>query len=211
MYGEPMKIQIGKLYINNTRRYLFPVIKYYGEEFTNKINKLFKVGIGIGDIITNKCNIRHEKHLFILVDTLPSSADFALALKYFKNHPSYEDDYAFDQIHKGRLHMLVIKVPDEFLETIDKFKAGEYSRMYSPEQIKNLFSYKGDDEIVKKMYEITQKVLIHDHNYSIEFAKKIKKEFALEELPEIKADQEFELPILLQEEFFNVTQTENEP
>lgn len=204
MYNEPLKIQIGKLYINSTRKYLLPIVKSYGVPFTERINKLSKVGVGIGDFILASTNIYHEKHLFILVDTRPNRVYFDQTLKYLRDHPAYEDDYVFDKVHGGRLHMLVIVIPDEFRETLSKFKNGEYSKMYSKEDIKRLFSYTGKDESVKKMYEETQKILIHDHNYRITFAKRIAKEFDLHEIPEVSEDQEFELPIsAIQENFFS--------
>lgn len=207
-----MKIQIGSIYINRTRKYLFPIIKYYGKDFTKYINSLFKLGVGIGDIITNKCGIHHEKHLFILVDTAASSnVSFGTTLKWLQNHSAYEDDYAFDAVHKGRLHMIVIRVPDECLTSIDKFKTSEFSKMYTKEQILELFDYSTKDPKTAETYKDIQKVLIHDHNYRVDFAKKIEQEFLTEfSFKYVKPDQEFDFPILLQEEFFNVSSEEEE-
>lgn len=204
MYGDPIKIQIGTIYMNRTRAYLLPVIKAYGEEFTKMVSSLNKLAVGIGDIITNESNIHHEKHLFILVDILPNKLNFSKSLTYFRNHSSYEDDYVFDSAHDGRLHMLVIQIPNEFVRSLDFFKKSKFSEMYTPEEIEKFFSYTGNNPTLKKMYEETKKVLIKDNNYRFTFAKKIEEEFYTK-FPAslLKPDQELDFPILVQEEFFN--------
>lgn len=207
MYGEMMKIQLGKIYINRTRKYLFPIIKEYDTEFTSKINSMFKVGIGIGDMILNKSGIHHEKHIFLLVDAKASVVNFHETLEWLREHPAYEDDYAYDNVYDGRLHMIVIKIPNNRIETFEKFKCGQFSKMYTPEDIKKFFTYHGKDQEGMKMYQNIQKVLIHEHNYKIEFAKQIQQEFHIPEHyspNEIDPNAEFDFPILLQEEFFNV-------
>ena len=205
-----MKIQLGKILMNRTRKYLFPIIKSYGNDFTTVVNSLFKVGIGIGDMIVNKCGIHHEKHLFILVDINVSPVSFLASLNWLKEHPAYEDDYAFDNVKSGRLHMIVIKVPDTYIESLDNFRKSKFSKMYSKEDIVKLFTYKGNDEEQKKIYHDVQKVLIHDHNYRIEYAKCIEKEFNIPKFSpsHIEKDWEYEFPIITEEELFNAKQGE---
>lgn len=203
MYGDPMKIQLGAIYMNRTRKYLFPIVKSYGEEFTLKVSKLKKLAVGIGDMIIRESNIHHEKHLFILVDTYPTPL-FAKDLEYFRDHSSYEDDYVFDAAHSGRLHMIVIKIPDEFATTLNYFKNSKFSSMFSLQQIESFFSYKGDNPTLKKMYEETKKILIKDNNYRFQFAKKIEEEFQTKfSVSLIKPEHELDFPILTKEEFFN--------
>jgi len=200
-----MKIQLGRILMNRTRKYLFPIIKFYGDDFTSVINSFFKVGIGIGDIVVNKCGIHHEKHLFILVDTSVSHSLFVTGMNWIKEHPAYEDDYAFDNVKTGRLHMIVIKVPDTYIESLNNFKKSKFSKMYSRDDIMKFFSYKGGDKAQMKIYQDIQKVLIHDHNYRIEFAKCIEKEFDIPKFSpsEIEQDWEYDLPIIFGEELFN--------
>ena len=207
MYGESMRIQLGQIYINRTRKYLFPLIKEYGTDFTEKINSLFKVGIGIGDMILGKSGIHHERHMFILVDIAGFTIErFLYNLNWLRQHPAYEDDYAFDHIANGRLHMIVIKIPESHLEAFNKFKCGKFSKMYDINEIKSIFNYTGKDEALRELYKSIQKVLIHDHNYKVEFAKQIEKEFDVKKTDyyEIDPEGEFDFPILTQEEFFNV-------
>lgn len=204
MYGSSMKIQLGTIYLNRTKKYLFPIIKSYGKEFSSSIAKLFKLGVGIGDIITNRCGVHHEKHLFILADATHNITEFAQILDYIREHHAYEDDYPYDVIHNGRLHMIVIRVPDEFITSMEKFKSGEFSKMYTPKQIHDLFEYKGKDKDLQKTYSEVKKVLVKAHNYRIEFAKKIEQEFNVKfPVSEITDEWELEFPALLKEEFFN--------
>lgn len=64
-----MRIQLGTIYYNKTKKYLLPCLKSYGEDFENKINNLFKLAIGIGDFALIDMGVKLEGHIFILVDT----------------------------------------------------------------------------------------------------------------------------------------------
>jgi hypothetical protein len=206
-YGTNMKIQLGTIYLNRTRQYLYPIVKSYGPEFVRAVDSIFKVAVGIGDIIVNTCGIHHEKHLFLLCDAMFNPEQFQKSLTWLRDNVAYEDDYVFDMVHSGRLHMIVIKVPDIYYDTLVKFKKGEFSKMYSKEDIMKFFTYTGHDKKQAELYDNIQKVLIHDHNYKVKFAKKIAEEFNIEEgypAEEIEPEQEFEFPILTKEEFFNL-------
>lgn len=207
MYGESLKIQLGSIAMNRTRKYLFPIIKAYGTDFTKVIDSMFKVAVGIGDIVVQKCGLKHEKHLFILVNVKQTtSVVFATLLNWLKEHHAYEDDYSFDDIQSGIFHMIVIKVPDTYIDSLDKFKNSEFSKMYTHEDIKNLFTYSGSNTEQARIYQDIKKILIHDHSYRIEFAKCIEKEFNIPKYSprNIPEDSEYDLPILTQEEFFNL-------
>lgn len=203
MYGEPIKIQLGKIFMNRTRKYLFPVIKSYGSDFAFKINSLFKVAVGIGDIIVDRCGIHHEHHLFILVDTLVNSSQFISLLDDIRRHISYEDDYVYGGIMKSRLHMIVVKIPEQYLTSFANFKKSRYSQMYKEDDLKKLFDF--DNKGATEEYKTIKKILIRDHNYKFEFAKIITKEFGeLISGYDISNESELDLQILEREEIFNV-------
>lgn len=209
MYGEPIKIQLGQIFMNRTRKYLFPVLKRYGPVFASKINTLSKVAVGIGDIVVDKCGIHHEKHLFLLVDTLYNTSQFVSILDDLRRHPSYEDDYVYGNILKSRFHMIVIQVPESYLNAFTQFKNSKFSQMYSEKDLKQLFLF--DAQNVTDEYRTIQKVLIKDHNYRFEFANIIKKEFLIPEgFSEEDVDDSFELDlsILEREEMFNANKPE---
>ena len=200
MYGEPIKLQIGKIFMNRTRKYLFPIIKDYGSDFTSKINTLFKVAVGIGDMIVDHCGIHHENHLFILVDTMHNTSQFISLLDDLRRHPCYEDDYVYGNVSKTRFHMIVIKIPEKYLSSLSNFKQSKFSQMYSKEDVVKLFN--SDSLLTKEIIS----VLIKDHNYKFEFAKMIQKEFSVPEFTEndIDDDSELDMQVLDREEKFNV-------
>lgn len=202
MYAEPIKIQIGRIFMNRTRKYLFPLLKKYGDEFTFNINSLSKVAVGIGDMIVEQCGFKHEKHLFMLVDSKYKPSRFISILAWLRKHPSYEDDYVFGNIQTSRFQMIVIKIPDTYVESMLNFKDGRYSKMYSSDDVRKLFSSDGRTGFDKKLYDNISKVLVRDHNYRIEFTEQVRKEFGV---PDFKpdAESEYDLPIAKVEEIFN--------
>lgn len=178
-----MKIQIGEIYMdkvtnsptlytNKTRKYLLPCLKAYGAHFMTRLDNVFKIAVGIGDIVISNRGFKHEKHLFILLESvLPItggkrrliSDHFIEFLDWIKTQPMYEDDYVFDNIQKTTSHMVILKLPLEFYDTFETFKLGEYSKMYSKVYV---------DKFFKARPEI-KRVLVKDHNYKLEFVGKI--------------------------------------
>lgn len=189
-----MKIQLGEIAMNKTKRYLAPCLKSYGDEFGLKIHSIWKIAIGIGDIITVKSNISFEKHIFILVYPKNNIKIFNNFMNWIKDQPMYEEDYAFDHIKNGHLHMLVIKLPEDCYHSYETFKKGDYSKMYTPEELQEFFDQESD----------TFKILIKDHNYKLKFSSMLKKEYDIDLTPEEIDDKfEFEFPIKDVEEIFN--------
>jgi hypothetical protein len=187
-----MKIQLGQIVMNRTKKYLAPCLKVYGETFTKKIHGVFKVAMGVGDIITVKSNILFEKHIFILCQV--NSVAFPPFLKWIKDQEMYEEDYAFDDISSGVLHMVIIKLPEQCYETYETFKRSEFSHMYSKQDLERFFDQKSD----------VIKILIKDHNYKMEFSMYLQKEFNVDINPEeITDDFELDIPWLEHEEIFN--------
>lgn len=198
-----MKVQIGEVcmdavteqkitYPNKTRKYLLPCLKEYGESFTNKINNVFKVAVGIGDIITDNCGFTHEKHLFILLDSNISPGFFNDFIDWIRDEPMYEDDYVYGNIQKSSYHMVVLRIPEKYYESMDKFKEGKYSEMYDQDTIQAFFD----------KYPEVQKVFIRDHNYRIEFTKKLNRRFNTTIKPE-EWEGELDLPPTDKTEKFN--------
>ena len=191
-----MKIQIGHLYLNQTKKYLFPVVKHYGAEFVKRIEALYKLAIGIGDHVAEVCGKEYNKHIYILVD-VKATKNFLSLLAYFQQHNSYEADHAFDTIHKGHMHMIVIKVPSAYLEALKKFKLSKYSEMFSLGQIGVLFN-------PIKPTDTRRQVLLKMENYRLDFIKKIAEDFDVP-IKDIKLDKNAELdfPISRYQEVFN--------
>lgn len=193
-----MKIQLGSIVMNKTKKYLFPCIRSYGQEFIQRLTYTMKVAIGIGDIITIKSNIKFEKHIFVLIETKTKIKEFNFPefLSWVREQEMYEEDYAFDHLSKGFLHMIVIKLPENCYNSFETFKKGEYSKMYTPERLKELFDQSTEQ----------YKVLIKDHNYKLTFSKALQKEYQLDDpitVDEIDNSFEFDFPLKEIEEIFN--------
>lgn len=197
-----MKIAIGQIFLdengskmmleNATRRYLFPCLKEYGEEFVDKISNVFKIAVGIGDVIVYKAGLKYHQHIFILIDTTISSDFFIDFISWIKDQPMYEDDYVFDNIQKTNMHMVVIKFPERLEEAIDKFREGRYSSMFDVYTIQELFS----------RHIKTSLVLTKNENYKPVFVKEINTKFNTD-LKVSEYEGELDFPLKEAEEVFN--------
>lgn len=200
-----MKFQIGHvtldkvtnqaiIYPNKTRKYLLPCISEYGPGFTNFLNNVCKVAVGLGDMVITKRYFKvPERHLFILVDTSIARPTFIKFLDYIRDQPYYEDDYVYGNLAKTKLHMIIIKFPKKYYDLFETFKKGKYSEMFTPEEVKRLFNSKSNLN--------APKVLVKDKNYQIVFTKRLNKMFGTTLTPE-QYDGELDLPPRDQEENF---------
>lgn len=176
---EKMKLQLDKITMTKTGRFLKPCLRKYGVEFSSKLSKIFKLAYGIGDMLIKKS---YEKHIFILCDISKCTDFFKDFLEYFRRQDYYETDYAADHILYGKYHMLVIKIPKEWLDKLPLFQEGKYSKMYSKEEIKEL-------------HEQDRLVVIKDKNYRFEFVKKVNEQFGTKlKEEELDKDAELEIP-----------------
>ncbi len=179
--------------MNKTKKYLLPCLAYYGEDFARRVGTVFKLAVGIGDVITVKSNILFEKHIFLLVDSNINPISFNSFKEWIKDQPMYEDDYAFDNILTGHLHVFVISLPEQYYKTYETFKESQYSKMYNPEEINHFI--KNQD---------VKKVLIKDNNYIFDFTQQLNETFGLNLTPnDINDGRELDLPILIEEEYLN--------
>jgi len=188
-----MKIQLGSVYTNRTKKYLLPTLKEYGGEFETKFTNLFKLAIGIGDFSLTKMDIAMEHSIFILIDTKFSRKVFKSIMAWMKSQPYYKFDYAFDDIHSGHLHMLVIEVPERFKQTSKEFQKSNYSKMYQFEDLSNFFLEK-EDELG---------VLIKCQDLAVKFVEKINGIYNTD-VSHIGWEGELDFPLDDVEEYFNV-------
>lgn len=200
-----MLLKLGNIVINPTARFLAPILSTFTTQFLQNFNliRTSLLGFAIGDLSYDKAKKQtHNYFLFIVVsvngvyDTKKnrflSSKQSRIVLKqvlgYFKTTSYYYDDYIYDD----NIHVIVIKLPQEFNQAYDNFIKGKYSAMYSDAEIKILFSDKNNIAILKKLPE-----------YKETFKEKIKQRFGVSignyksEIPDeiINTDNtEFELP-----------------
>lgn len=160
---------------SKTTKYLVPCLKEYGPEFTKMLQAVYKIAAGIGDTILINRNIKHEKHVFILLNTAkPIHIHFINFLTWVKNQDYYVDDYVHGDIQKSTFHMVVLKFPEKYYDSFETFKLGKYSEMYKQKDIEKFF----------ENHPTTKDVLIKDHNYRIKFTASLNKMFNSQITPE---------------------------
>jgi hypothetical protein len=196
-----MKIQIGEILMgqvgqkvilqNKTFRYLTPCLREYGLEFEKMYKSVFKIALGIGDMIIIDQDKKYEQHLFMLIDTRLYPKNFIIFLDWIRDQMFYEDDYVYGDIKKSPCHMIIIRIPEKYTESLTKFTQGKYSEMFSEADVDTLF-YKYPDQV---------KVLKKDHNYKIRFVHKLNRLYNTS-VSAKEYDGELELPPTKQEEFF---------
>jgi hypothetical protein len=187
-----MEIQLGSVYTNRTKKYLLPTLKEYGGNFETKFTNLFKLAIGVGDYSLKNMDIVMEHSIFILIDTKFSRKIFKDTMLWMKSQGYYKFDYAFDDIHSGHLHMLVIEVPERFKKTSEEFHKSNYSKMYEFVDLNNLF--------LKKEEELS--VLTKSPEMLLKFIDKINSMYKTN-VSHIGWKGEVDLPIDNTEEYFN--------
>ena len=185
-----MKIQVNDIYLNKTYKYLSKVLKEYGEEYMTKINSVFKVALGIGDMLLIKNGIIYEQHIFLLINTEIAKSHFKDFINYIVNHESYEDDYVYDNVLSGNLHMVVLKIPEKHYSTMLWFKKSVFSKMYTKEDVEKYFKDREE-----------KLILIKDHDYKIKYVEDLNKTWGTNVKPE-ELEGELEYPINKNEEYF---------
>lgn len=183
---------------NKTVKYLAPVLGEYGKEFADKFNNVFKVAIGIGDIVVENAGFKHEKHLFILV-----RSKIGAEIKFYNNfidwirkQDIYQDDYTFGDIQRSSLHMIVIKFPEKYYESFETFKIGAYSKMFDKKTIDKFF----------QQHSKATKVFVKDHKYKLLFVGRLNKLYNVTTENDILAkdyDGELDTPPTTKSEKFN--------
>lgn len=191
-----MNIKIGEIYVNKTWRFLLPCLKGHGDNFVRKFNPVFKLGMGISDHYLKDTDYCKEKNVFIMIDKAyheKLSEDFITWLSY---QPYYKHDYSIG----SRKHMIIISIPSIFENAYEQFLLGNYSKMYTLEEIALLFSTKDR----KTEYDIiTKNILIEE-----DFIKRVNTEFGTSVSSFNEPIKEYEFPLNMEEEVFNYQQSE---
>lgn len=207
-----MEIQNGKLYKNRTWKYLYPSLKEYDVELMNYLASFFKLGVGIDDLNFKSS----EAHcLFILIDTKvilvnareaqEYQNEFAKFLDWLSHRFYYVADYPFDTNGK---HMVVIRLPLKHRITLEAFKKGLYSKMYTPKEVVAYFKYcvlsnKAVELERNKEISNTRDILMKDKNYIPTFVNIVNKKYKTDATNDDFEGAELDFPPDFEEEIFN--------
>lgn len=189
-----MKIELGTIYQNRTLRYLVPAFNLYGEVFKIKFNTIFKVAFGIQDSLLEGSYLEDQQNIYILIDKAVKNNLFLSYMNWIKLQKYYVADYAYDNLENGRFHMLALAFPEHMSLSYSEFKKGNYSLMYSKDEVESLF----------KNEEVKAVLLKKDSAFS-SYNKILKENFGTElSFEEFKSfNGEYDIPPKREEEYFN--------
>lgn len=185
-----------KIYENQSFKYLFPLLQAYGSTFVGFLNRIYKLGIFIGDINYPANPIGKNLHLVIknyLNHSSKQSYEKLLSdfINYVRQQHFYEADYLLDTTK----HVIVLKLPHDLTLCIDEFVRGKYSKMFTEKQIKEYFS--------GKHFVETRKVLTHDMSYAQTYLDKVNKDYMTDLQLEDILNHEWDYPPQLEKEVLN--------
>jgi len=196
---ERMKIEIGRLYINKTVKYLLPGLGYYGPTLKTKLNLVHKLAFGIHDNLIEGTHFAGQRNIFILLDRLVRPDLYENFMSWIKHQNYYVTDYSYDNLHEpySRRHMVVIAYPEKLGDVYDKFLLGKYSKMYSKEEIELYFQEEGK----AWAKNVLQRTAYAKNSFI--FAVKERFDTLLEQQDFLTDYWEYDFPPNAEEEFFN--------
>lgn len=188
-----MRIDINEFLQNRTREYLLPILRFsYGAGLRAKLQSPFKLAVGVGDDYDKQ---PEHRAIYILFKTTVFKEHFLSMLTWIRNQPFFIKDYPYDDMVSGNKHMVVIAIPPQYTETYDHFINGQYSKMYTREDVDRLFAYDTD----------TYKVLTRKPEAFDKMIAKLKVLYG-DNITVVASDLEdgqLDLPITRDEEIFN--------
>lgn len=131
-------------FVNETYRFIYPILRLYGEDFYSKIRMMFKQGVFIDDIM----NIRYDEkdYLHIVVNVPVTVKRFGKmficdAINYLRAGGYMLKDYipSVKQTSKEPQQIvLMILIPQKYQGCINKFLKGEID-LFSKEDVEHCF------------------------------------------------------------------------
>lgn len=200
-----MRIIKNSFYFNRTRRYVLPGFYAYGDDFIKRLNAINKISVGIGDWVLTGLGIEYSHHVFVLVNADINTKILTKNIAWFRDNDYLESNYYYGDIHKSNYYMLVFKVPSSKPRLLKDFLNGDYSNMYTLEEIKNWFGTKYKADLIKTDKEITVEILTKNKNYMSTFLDILNNRFGVNlGLDWIeKRDLEYDFKPIWEEECFN--------
>lgn len=187
-----MQIEIGQVYENKTSRFLVPCLRAYGDDFVIKLNPTLRVAIGIHDYASD--DLITDRTIYMLFDTFHNPKAFSEFYEWVKRQEFFIKDYQITNFITGNL-MMVLKIPKQFHNAYDNFLLGNYTKMYSQEDLINLFGISAR--------HVEYNILNLEQTAKTEFIHKLNEEFGTS-VSEFSEDiKEIELPPVMREEIFN--------
>jgi hypothetical protein len=201
-----MRAEIGKTPFNMTWKLLLPCVNAYGENFMAFFNGLYKLGVGIHDMLLDGSSIIKGDNLFIAFDREINSVSFWMFLSWVEQQDYFVAEYSIDDVATGQKHMLVLNIPKEHIEDYRHFLKGEYSKMYTPEFKRKHFHEFADSfwsNTKSAMKKDARQILNNDKERLPILAEEIRVLMGMKRAPEGLTPSEMALPLQKIEEVFH--------
>lgn len=217
-----IEITLGKFYTRNkTARYIFPIIESYSKEFLYQFQQTSKglLATAIGDIKYDDAKgTKTQYALFMLYDIngafdvnakqhaepILGRTKFNEYLKFLRTYTHYLDDYYFrsftevPSFRHSHLCCVVVKIPSKYHKAYDNFLKSAYSKMYTPEDLRNLAIFA---DFPDKRPNPIWSVLTKDKEYRQVFERNVNERFNTNVI--IEDDRELDFPLKTEDEWFN--------
>lgn len=116
-------------YFNRTKRYLLPVLNTYPKTFKTELRKNpFNLYVCDAEYYKSK-NLPFQNLFFIHTNYNKELVNVSRGLKY------YVDEYP---VNLHNQYMIVVNLPDKYIESYQNFLTGQYNRIYTKEMLKEL-------------------------------------------------------------------------
>lgn len=184
---------------NRTHIYLVHIFKKYGEEFEKYFRTAGFISFGIGNFRINK----ETNHVHCLADIRGyrnMKCNFKESLEFFRAHEAYVSDYVYTKSNSP-YHTIVLKLPEDNTSMIDDFIEGNFSRLYSEEDLQHIKKYvvfPDGFQVMSKPYGVITK----DKLYRSLFQDIIREEFNFPNFV-LEDDREIDFKPSLKQEIFN--------
>lgn len=207
-----IEFKLGNFFQNKTARYVLPILNSFPNSFKINYQKV-KTGLvctAIGDVCYDYAKGKSVEHCLFMVydinglysisenkyvDAHKCRQNLMSYIRFLKKEPYYLDDYV---IQVGMYHCIVIKLPDTYKPTIQRFITSKYSTMYTNQQLSALLIKEKND---KGQFNAVFGVLTKHPDYIKIFQEKLNEHFNTNIV--IEDDRELDLPINLNEEVLN--------
>lgn len=163
-----------QLYVNRTALYLSSIVNTFPDNVKVHIKNIQIIAWGINDLdyLSVGRNPTRRSLLFFLVDYRKSVHAIENVERALDVHSLFHDSYFFNLRGDQILKMLVVKVPKRWDGAFDKFKQGEFSKMFTRQELTSLrIPIRTRNNLPNPVYE----VLTHSPEYRAAFVERMRK------------------------------------
>lgn len=124
--------------VNNTYRFVFPILRLYGEEFCEKLGKIYKDGIFIDDVAAQRPD--DADYLHVVIDLQRTRANFGDIVGEYVGwmwEKGWLGNYYALDSDSGK-YVMMIRIPEKYQGCIDKFVQGDVD-LFSEQDVNKCF------------------------------------------------------------------------